>query len=117
MENLSFKALLIDGSNYLTWSLDAEAHLAAKNLHNAIFTDVGLNIQDKAKALVLIGHHLEEPLKTQHMNEMNPRVLWEELKLRYDHMQTISLPATRHNWINLRVQDHTTIANCNIKLF
>lgn len=51
------------------------------------------------------------------MNEYNPRILWDELKLRFDHLRTISLPAASHDWINLRVQDHTMVANYNNELF
>jgi hypothetical protein len=56
-------------------------------------------------------------LKTQYMKEFNPWVSWEELKSRFEHMKRISLPTARHDWINLRVQDHPTIAAYNIELF
>lgn len=75
MEKLHFKALKIDGSNYLSWSLDAEAHLASKDLQDAIITDEEINLQQKARALILIRHHLAEPLKIQYMNQYNPRIL------------------------------------------
>ena len=32
-------------------------------------------------------------------------------------MRLISLPAARHDWINLRVQDHKSIAEYNSELF
>jgi hypothetical protein len=97
--------------------LEVEAHLASKGLEDTISTDSGPTLQQKAQSLILICHHLEEPLKTQYMNEFNPRVLWEELKSRFEHMQVISLPAARHDWINLRVQDHPTITAYNNELF
>lgn len=117
MENLLFQALNIDGSNYLSWSLDVEAHLASKDLQDSILTDNGPTLQDKAKALILIRHHLAESLKRQYMNEYNPRKLWDDLHSRFDHTRTIFLPAARHDWVNLRVQDHKTIAEYNSELF
>lgn len=51
------------------------------------------------------------------MNEYNPRTPWDELKSCFDHTQTISLPAARHNWINLHVQDHKSMAEYNNELF
>lgn len=71
---------------------DLEAHLASKIILDSIETDAGVTLQAKAKALIFIRHHLAEPLKTQYMNELNPRVLWEELKLRYDCMKTVITP-------------------------
>lgn len=72
MEKLNFKSLAIDGSNYLMWSLDVEAHLTSKGLEDAISTNAGPTLREKASALILIRHHLDEHLKTQYMNEFNP---------------------------------------------
>jgi hypothetical protein len=92
-------------------------YLTSKNLQDAILTDTGISLQEKAKALISIRHHLAEALKTQYMNEYNPRILWDELKLRFDHMRIISLPAACHDWINLRVEDFATVASYNSELF
>lgn len=89
IEKLNFQALKIDGANYLSWSLDIDAHLASKGLEDTTIIDTGPALQDKAWALIFIRHHLVEPLKTQYMNEFNPRVLWEELKSRFDHMRDL----------------------------
>jgi hypothetical protein len=59
IEKLNFQALEIDRIN-LPWSSDVEAHLSAKNLQDKIITDTGISLQEKAKALVLIRHHLAE---------------------------------------------------------
>lgn len=85
IEKLKFQALKIDGTNFLSWSLDVEAHLAAKDLQDTIITDNGPTLQQKAKALILIRHHLEDTLKRQYMNEYNPKILWEELNSRFNH--------------------------------
>lgn len=117
IEKLYFQALCIDGSNFLSWTVDVEAHLASKHLEDTILTDNGPTLQEKAKALILIRHHLADSLKRQYMNTQNPRLLWDELHARFDHTRTIFLPTARHDWINLRVQDHKTIAEYNRELF
>jgi hypothetical protein len=117
IEKLHFQELSIDGSNYLSWSLDVEAHLTSKDIQDSILTDSGPTLQQKARALILIRHHLADLLKQQYMNEFNPRVLWDELKSCFDHTRTIFLPAARHDWINLRVQDHKSISEYNSELF
>jgi hypothetical protein len=45
LEKLSFHALTIDKNNYLSWSLDMNAHLAAKDLLETIVTDNGPIVQ------------------------------------------------------------------------
>lgn len=85
MEKLLFQALSIDGTNYLSWSLDVEAHLSSKDLQDTVLTGNGLTLQQKVKALILIRHHLSESLKGQYMNKYNLRTLWEELKARFNH--------------------------------
>lgn len=117
MEKLSFQPLSIDGSNYLSWSLDTEAHLNAKGLQDTILTDAGPTLQQKAQGLILIRHHLAYSLKRQYLNEANPRILWDELQSGFNHTRTIALPAARHDWINLRVQDHKSMAEYNSELF
>jgi hypothetical protein len=114
---LNFQELRIDGSNSLSWSLDIDAHLNSKDIQDTILTDNGPTLQDKANALILIRHHLADSLKERYMNEYNPHVVWEELKSRFDHTRTIFLPAARHDWINLRVKDHKSIADYNSELF
>lgn len=63
IEKLNFVALRTDGKNYLSWSLHVEAHLTTKDLQDTITMDVKIMLQQKAKALVFIRHHLMEPLK------------------------------------------------------
>lgn len=42
---------------------------------------------------------------------------YEELKTHFNHTWTIFLPAARHDWINLRIQDHKSIAEYNSEFF
>jgi gag-polypeptide of LTR copia-type/Zinc knuckle len=117
LEKLHFSALLVDGSNYLTWSVDAETYFASLELEDTLITDNNLTLQQKAKAVFLLRQHLAPSLKTQYMNEVNPRLLWDKLKARFDHMREVWLPEARRDWYNLRVMDHTSIASYNSALF
>lgn len=117
LEKLRWPALLVDGSNYLTWSVDVETYFASLELEDTLITDDNLTLQQKAKAVFLLKQHMEQPLKAQYMNELNPRLLWEKLKSRFDHMREVWLPEARRDWYNLRVMDHTSIANYNSALF
>ena len=116
MEKLSFKALAIDGSNYLGWCLNAEASLTAKGLQDTIIMDAGPSTKKRAQALVLLRHHLEDSLQDQYLDELNPKTLWDSLKERYDHTKTIHLPRARHDRVHLRVQDYTSVATYNSEL-
>ena len=58
-----FVALEISGKNYMTWVLDAEIHLDAMGLGDAIKDKDKASTQDYAKALIFLRHHLDEGLK------------------------------------------------------
>lgn len=51
------------------------------------------------------------------LNAANLRILWDELQSRFDYMRKIFLPTARHDWINLRVHNHKSIADNNSELF
>lgn len=78
---------------------------------------MGVTDVQRAKALILIKHHLDKGLKSQYLNEENPKNLWDSLKNRYNHIKTIHLPQARHDWVSLRVQDFLTIAAYISELF
>jgi len=60
---LDFVALDITGKNYLSWVLDAEMHLDAQNLGEAIKPGGTSEPQIKAKAMILLRHHIHDSLK------------------------------------------------------
>ena len=60
LTKLEFSALDITGKNYLSWVLDAEIHLNANGLGNAILIGKEVSDQDKAKAMIFLRHHLHE---------------------------------------------------------
>ncbi|KAL0374395.1 UNVERIFIED_CONTAM: hypothetical protein Sradi_3355200 [Sesamum radiatum] len=70
MENLTkldFIAFDVSGTNYLSWFLDAERHLASNKLGETIKENTSASEQDCAKAMILLRHHLHESLKSQYL--------------------------------------------------
>ena len=92
LTKLEFVALDISGKNYLSWILDAELHLDAMNLGATIKQGNQASLQDRAKALIFLRHHLHEGLKNEYLTVKDPFTLWSNLKERYDHQKTVILP-------------------------
>ncbi|XP_019246333.1 PREDICTED: uncharacterized protein LOC109225983 [Nicotiana attenuata] len=110
---LEFVALDISRNNYLPWVLDAENHLDAKGLGDTIKEGNEASSQDKAKAMILLGHHLDEGLKREYLTLKDPFQLWTGLKERYDQLKATVLPRARREWMHLRLQDYKTISEYN----
>ncbi|XP_048494675.1 uncharacterized protein LOC125494866 [Beta vulgaris subsp. vulgaris] len=82
LTKLEFAALDITGKNYLSWVLDAEIHLDAKDLGDTIKEGNKATSQNKAKAMIFLRHHLHEGLKIEYLTVKDPQVLWRNLKER-----------------------------------
>ena len=63
LTKLEFVALDISGKNYLSWILNVEIQLDAMNLGATIKEENQASLQDHAKALIFLHHHLHEGLK------------------------------------------------------
>ena len=74
-------------------------------------------MQDRAKALIFLRHHLHEDLKIEYLTVKDPLSLWTELKKRFDHQKTVILPKVRYDWMHLRLQDFKTVSEYNSALF
>jgi len=72
--------------------------------------------QEKAKALVLLRHHLHESLKTEYLLVEDPKELWDSLNDRYGHHKRVLLPKAQFEWTNLRFQDFKSISDYNSTL-
>ena len=94
---LEFTALGISGKNYLSWILDAEIHLDAMNLGNTIKGGNTSSLQNRAKALIFLHHHIDEGLKSEYLTVKDPLILWMSLKERYDHKKTVIIPKARYD--------------------
>ncbi|KAL0376557.1 UNVERIFIED_CONTAM: hypothetical protein Scaly_0773300 [Sesamum calycinum] len=117
LTKLDFIALDVSGTNYLSWVLDAELHLASNKLGETVKENTTASEQDCAKAMILLRHHLHESLKSQILTVKSPFQLWKSLKDRFDHQKTVILPRARYEWIQLRLQDFKTIAEYNSEMF
>ena len=117
LTKLEFVALDISGNNYLSWILDAEIHLDASNLGETIKENNSASLQDCAKALIFLRHHLDESLKNEYLTVKDPLVLWQSLKDRYDHQKIVILPKARYDWLHLRLQDFQSVSKYNSALF
>ncbi|KAG2672077.1 hypothetical protein I3760_13G022300 [Carya illinoinensis] len=85
LTKLEFVALDIFGKNYLSWILDAEIHLDTMNLGDTIKDGNQGSLQDRAKAMIFLRHHLHEELKTEYLTVKDPLILWNDLRKRYEH--------------------------------
>ena len=66
LTKLEFVALHIYGKNYMSGILDAEIHLDAMNLGNAIKEGNQESLQDRSKSLIFLRHHLHENLRNEY---------------------------------------------------
>ena len=57
---LEFVALDISGKNYLSWIIDTKLHLDVMDLGATIKQGNQASLQDSAKALIFLRHHLHE---------------------------------------------------------
>lgn len=114
---LEFVALDVTGKNYLSWTLDAEMHLAAMGLADTIEQNNVTTTQDRAKAMIFLRHHLHDDLKNEYLTVKNPFILWENLKERFDHLKMVVLPKARYDWLHLRLQDFKSVSEYNSAMF
>ncbi|GKA33816.1 hypothetical protein Tco_0720245 [Tanacetum coccineum] len=108
---LEFLALDISEQNYLSWVLDVEIYLAANGLGDTIQAGKETTVEQKAKAMIFLCHHLHENLKFEYLTVKDSLVLWNHLKDKYEHKKTVILPRARYNWVHLRFQDFKTSGN------
>jgi len=73
---LEFTLLDIYKNNYLSWILDTEIHLEAMNLRETIKEENNISLQDRAKIMIFICHHLYEGLELEYLIIKDHLVLW-----------------------------------------
>ena len=87
------------------------------NLGETIKETNSASLQDHAKALIFLRHHLDESLKNEYLTVKDSLVLWQSLKDRYDNQKTVILPKARYDWLHLRLQDFKSVSEYNSALF
>ena len=68
------------------------------------------SLQDRAKTLIFLRHHLHEGLKNEYLMVNDPFTIWSNLKEKYDHKKTVILPKARYDWMHLRLQDFKIVS-------
>ena len=64
---LKFVAFDILGNNYLSWILGVEIHFDVMNLGATIKEENQVSLQDRAKTLIFLRHHLHEGLQNENL--------------------------------------------------
>ncbi|XP_021775350.1 uncharacterized protein LOC110739202 [Chenopodium quinoa] len=126
-----FSILDLSGKKFLEWKVDAMMNLKAQGLEHtvkdnkspsgqttdtttsAMTVEKPVTEQEKAKALVLLRHHLHEGLKTEYMMVEDPKELWDCLNERFGHHKRVLLPKELFDWTNLRFQDFKSVIDYN----
>ncbi|XP_022003905.1 uncharacterized protein LOC110901382 [Helianthus annuus] len=88
---IEFPALNITGENYMPWTAHVKRHLKSMGVLETITEGNKCSDQDK--------------------------VLWEDLKSRFDHQREVLLPTARDEWNNLRFQDFKKVNKYTSALF
>ncbi|XP_074352020.1 uncharacterized protein LOC141691180 [Apium graveolens] len=117
LTKLEFIALDVTEKNYLTWILDAEIHLSAMGLGDTIKEGNKTYEHDKAKAMIFLHHHLDGGLKTEYLVVKDPTTFWKNLKERYDHQKSITLPMALYDWLHLSLQDFKSLKLCGENIY
>ena len=97
LAKLEFVVLDILDKNYLSWVLDVEIHLDVKNLGNTIKKGNDASLQDCAKTLIFLRHHIDKGLKGEYLMVKDPFIIWNNLRERYDYQKTVILPKARYD--------------------
>ena len=75
ISSLNFVALDISGKKYLSWILDAEINLEAANLGETIKEGNQRSLQDRAKTLIFLRHHLHKDFKIEYLTVKDHLIL------------------------------------------
>lgn len=76
ISKFEFVPLDISGKNYLSWFLDTKMHLTSEGLQETKKIENTTTIQQKAKALIFLRHHLHVDLQNEYLTKENPDTLW-----------------------------------------
>ena len=91
--------------------MDVETHLDAMNLGNTTKEGNDASLQDCARALIFLSHHIDEGVKGEYLTVKDFFILWNNLKELYDHQKTVILPKARYDWMHLRLQDFKYVSD------
>ena len=106
------------GSNYLEWSNNAKAYLAAKEFDGTLkeATTADIPAALKWKALLILRRHFDYSLIKQYLQVDKPDDLWKQLEAHFLHEKTIYLPQATSDWIQLYMMDFPDLMTFNVEL-
>lgn len=118
LQSLQFPALLSDGSNFLEWMNDAKTVLSVEDLARTLDATTSAELPHVYRwlALLILRRHLDPPLRLQYLQVDDPAELWTQFQAHFHHQQTLYLPQTCRDWINLRVLDFPNFVSFNSEL-
>ncbi|XP_022013860.1 uncharacterized protein LOC110913332 [Helianthus annuus] len=90
---IEFPALNITGENYMPWTSHVKRHLKSMGVLETITGWNDCSDQEKAKTDVFLHKHIDEMLQFEYSNFVDPYVLWEDLKSRFDNQREDMLNA------------------------
>nr|GEV63597.1 hypothetical protein [Tanacetum cinerariifolium] len=79
VESCETLVLDISGQNYLSWVLDTEIYLAANGLGDTIQAGKETTVEQKAKEMIFLRHHLHENLKYEYLTVKDPVQMWQHI--------------------------------------
>jgi len=106
----------ITGKNYGQWKSDTKLYLRSKSI---VETLVAVNTKtdpEKCEAVIYMRKHLDETLKREYLDVIDPHELWTALLERYGNQKEAMLPKATDDWNNLRFQDFVTVGAYNAAL-
>ncbi|XP_074336732.1 uncharacterized protein LOC141673903 [Apium graveolens] len=117
LAKLEFFAFNVSGDNYLSWVVNVELHLSANGLKDTMESRKTPSVEQNAKAIIFLRHHIHENLKSKYLTVKNPLTLWNNLNYRFDHQKLVHLPQARYDWLNIRLRDFKFVVEYNSALF
>ena len=87
------------------------------NLRKTIEVDNNEPSDKNSKALIFIGHDLDDCFKNEYLTIEDPHELWFSLKERFEHLKMVDLPKACKDWANLTFQDFKSMQEYNSELF
>ncbi|KAL6225785.1 hypothetical protein ACLB2K_004634 [Fragaria x ananassa] len=96
----------VRSNNYLQWASDVTRLFVGKGFTSTIFPpdgpDMVPNEMIKAQTLMFLRRHIHKELKMQYLMMMDPKELWDDLKLRFDYVHDVQFTALSAGWQTIR---------------
>jgi hypothetical protein len=75
--------------------------------------DIGLQLHEKAKAMIFLRRHIHPDLKMEYLEVKDPLVLWTKSRERFGVQKHVMLPRAQQEQATLRFLDFKTVEAYN----